>query len=165
MISMIRTSTNPAAIFAADHDEDDLALMRLLLRKAGAQVPMQAFSGGDAIVAALSELMRNSLKAVQPLLCFLEVNLPKLTGIEVLRWIRQQPALDKLPVVMLSSGGDPAPIKSAVQCGAQCYLEKYPQPNVLRDVVEDAERFALGAPAEECFRIPDNLLLVRWRRG
>jgi hypothetical protein len=65
---------------------------------------------------------------------------------------------------MLSSSEHPDDIKQAAQNGAQCYLTKYPQPAVLREVIDEAERFALGAPASECFRLPCNQLLVRWRR-
>ena len=52
----------------------------------------------------------------------------------------------------------------AGKTGAQCYLTKYPQPAVLREIVGDAERFVAGAPADECFRSPVNQLLVRARR-
>jgi hypothetical protein len=69
-----------------------------------------------------------------------------------------------MPVEMLSSSEHPDDIKQAAQNGAQCYLTKYPQPAVLREVLDEAERFANGVPASECFRLPSNQLLVRWRR-
>lgn len=151
-------------IIAVDDDNDDLALLGLLLRKAGVEHPLQLYREGEEIVAALTKMMQNSMKAIRPLLCFLDVKMSTLTGHDVLRWIRAQPAFNLLPVVMLSSSEHPRDVTAAVQHGAQCYLTKYPQPSVLRAVVEEAARFAIGAPADECFRLPTNQLLVRGRR-
>lgn len=153
-----------AEIVAVDDDADDIDLLRLLLRKAGIEYPIQFYRHGEDIVRALTDLVGNSIRAMRPLLCFLDVKMPAMTGYDVLRWIRSQPAFDSLPVVMLSSSDHPADIKRAVEAGAQCYLAKYPQPEVLKEVVQEAERFAHGAPADDCFRMPTNLLLVRGRR-
>ncbi len=154
---------NPV-IFALDDDSDDLALLQLLLRKGGVEYPLQLFHDGEEAIAALSKALESSLKALRPLLCFVDVKLSALNGHDVLRWIRAQPALDHLPVVMLSGSQHPRDVTAAVQYGAQCYLTKYPQPAVLREVVDEAERFLQGAPADECFRLPTNQLLVRGRR-
>ena len=151
-------------IVAVDDDPDDVDLLRLLIRKAGITQPIQFYRHGEEVIAALSKLVEDSLKAFRPLLCFLDVKMPAVTGHDVLRWIRSHPALDPLPVVMLSSSDHPEDIKQAAKAGAQCYLAKYPQPGVLKEVVQEAQRFALGAPADECFRMPSNLLLVRGRR-
>jgi CheY-like chemotaxis protein len=147
-----------------DDDRDDTELVRLLLRKAGFLDRIQVFREGEGIIKALGRLVQSSAKVVQPLLCLLDVRVPSLGGLDVLHWIRTHAALDRLPVAMLSSSEHPRDIQQAMQNGAQCYLTKYPQPKVLRQVLEDAQRFATGTPAEECFRIPDNLLLVRCRR-
>jgi len=152
------------AIFAADDDQDDLALLGLLLRKAGVDYPLELFRHGEELMSSLTKLVEHSVKAVRPLLCFLDVQLATLTGFDVLRWIRNQPALNSIPVVMLTGSDHPKDVTAAVQSGAQCYLTKYPQPSVLKTVVDDAQRFILGAPADECFRLPSNQLLVRCRR-
>jgi CheY-like chemotaxis protein len=152
-------------VAAVDDDEDDINLLQLLLRKAGAVEPIHVYRRGEDLVSALSNVVQDSLAAIRPLLCFLDVKMPSMNGHEVLRWIRGQRSLDRLPVVMLSSSEHPSDVQQAAQQGAQCYLAKYPQPALLREVIEEAERFALGAPAEECFRLPRNLLLVRGRRG
>lgn len=158
-------SPNDHVIFAADDDSDDLALLGLLLRKAGVDYPLHIFRRGEELVNALSEFVEDSMsKAVRPLLCFVDVRLAAVSGHEVLRWIRGQPALAQMPVVMLTDSEHPKDVTAAVQHGAQCYLTKYPQPAVLREVVDEAGRFALGAPADECFRMPTNQLLVRCRR-
>lgn len=77
----------------------------------------------------------------------------------MLRWIRAQPSLNMVPVVFLSGSDHPADLWNARESGSQCYLTKYPAPAVLGQVVDEAQRFGLGAPALECFRLPMNLLL------
>lgn len=156
--------TLDATIVAVDDDRDDIDLLRLLLRKAALPQALQVYREGEAAMAALSKLMKQSVNAVRPLLCFIDIKMLSMSGHDLLRWIRSQPALDAMPVVVLSSSEHPRDIQQAAQAGAQCYLAKYPQPAVLKQVVDDAQRFALGTPAEECFCLPSNLLLVRCRR-
>jgi two-component system response regulator len=156
---------NPdSMIIAVDDDRDDADLLRLLLRKAGLPNPLEIYREGEQLVTSLTKLVQNSVKALRPLLCFVDIKMPSMTGHDVLRWIRAQPALNLLPVIMLSSSEHPRDIQQAAQNGAQCYLTKYPQPAVLKQVVEESERFTTGTPAEECFCLPSNLLLVRCRR-
>jgi CheY-like chemotaxis protein len=153
--------SNPRILFAADDDVDDVNLIKLLLRKAGVSNPIEIYSSGDDIIAALSALLKKSLNVVLPLLCFLDVKMPGLTGFDVLKWIRQQSRLDGMSVVMLSSSEHPEDVKRAANEGAQCYLAKYPQPAVLRSVVEEAERHSHRAVRTDWFGLPANLLL-RW---
>ena len=153
-----------SVIVGIDDDPDDVDLLRLLLKKAGIDLPVEYYRRGEEFMSALSKLAASSLKAVRPLLCFLDVKMPLVTGHEILRWIRAQRVFDAMPVVMMSSSDHPEDIKAAVRNGAQCYLTKYPQPAVLREVFDEAQRYNDGTPVEECFRMPTNLLLVRARR-
>ena len=152
-----------SVILAVDDDEDDVDLMRLLLRKAGVTHPIEIFHRSEDLMDAFAALMKKSVEAVFPLLCFLDVKMPSINGHELLRWIRKQPRLDSVSVVMLSSSEHPEDIKQAAEGGAQCYLAKYPHPTVLKRVVDEAERIssAESAAAKEWFGLPANLLL-RW---
>jgi CheY-like chemotaxis protein len=111
----------------------------------------------------LTALMKKSVAAVLPLLCFLDVKMPSVNGHELLQWIRQQPGLDAMSVVMLSSTEHPEDVKKAAEGGAQCYLAKYPHPTVLRRVLDEAERISKNGvtASSEWFGLPANLLL-RW---
>lgn len=111
------------------------------------------------MIAALRQVVEPTANVPMPLLCFLDVKMPAMTGHDVLRWIRSHRQLDPMPVVMLSSSEHPTDVELAAENGAQCYLAKYPQPAVIQQVIAAAERFANGIPAAECFRIEPNLLL------
>ena len=152
-----------SVILAVDDDDDDIALLRLLLRKAGVAHPVEIYHRGEDLMDALAALLTKSVKAVLPLLCFLDVKMPSIHGHDLLRWIRNQPRLDPVSIVMLSSSEHPDDVKRAAEGGAQCYLAKYPHPTVLKRVVDEAERLASSgtAAAKEWFGLPANLLL-RW---
>lgn len=147
-------------IFAADDDDDDVNLMRMLFRKAGIRHRFEVFGRGEDAINALAATVLRIEQALDalPLICFLDIKMPAITGHEVLKWIREQRALDPMPVVMLSSSEHPSDVAQARANGAQCYLTKYPHPDVLRRVIEDAERLATGAPVAECFAERTNLL-------
>lgn len=157
------TSPQRSVILAVDDEEDDIDLMRILFRKAGVEYPIEVYRRGEDLMAALSTLLKQSADALLPLLCFLDIKMPQISGLEVLRWIRQQSELNPLAIVMLSSSEHPDDIRAAADGGAQCYLAKYPQPAVLKRVIEEAERLVRchGGTAREWFGLPANLLL-RW---
>ncbi|MGH7943980.1 MAG: response regulator [Opitutaceae bacterium] len=149
-----------SVIVAVDDDDNDIDLMRLLFRKAGVTHPVQVYRQGEEFIEALTALMSKSTEAV-PLVCFLDVKMPTINGHELLQWIRKQPRLDRLAVVMLSSSEHPEDVKQAAEGGAQCYLAKYPHPAVLKRVLDEAERRSTdnATTAKEWFELPANLLL------
>lgn len=59
-----------------------------------------------------------------PDLVILDLNLPRLTGIEVLKQIRTAPRLCLLPVVVLSTSRRPEDVREAYAAGANTYIEK-----------------------------------------
>lgn len=147
-------------ILAVDDEDEDIELMRLLFRKAGVKRPIDVYRSGEDLVAALTRAIDDSVTAGLPLLCFLDVKMPTMNGHELLQWIRSHRELDHVSVVMLSSSEHPADVKAAANGGAQCYLAKYPQPSVLKSVIDEAERID-GNASKEWFGLPANLLL-RW---
>ncbi|MES2695012.1 MAG: response regulator [Verrucomicrobiota bacterium] len=150
-------------IVAADDDEDDVNLLRMLFRRAGVTHRFEVFGRGEDVITALAATVQRlvaSAQAALPLVCFLDIKMPAMTGHEVLRWIRSQSRLDPMPVVMLSSSEHPSDVRQAAENGAQCYLIKYPRPEVLQQVISDAERIASGTPASQCFAMSANLLRV-----
>jgi CheY-like chemotaxis protein len=60
----------------------------------------------------------------QPHLIVLDVNLPKLNGEAVLRHVREQPRLDGVPIIMLTSSAAPSDRDTALELGANLYLQK-----------------------------------------
>ena len=72
--------------------------------------------------AALERLRRPDLS--RPGLVLLDLHLPKLGGIDVLRAIKSDPRLKGMPVIIMSSSRDEADIQAVYELGANCYIAK-----------------------------------------
>jgi two-component system response regulator len=62
--------------------------------------------------------------APRPVLTLLDIKLPRVDGIEVLRQIKADPELKSMPVVMLTTSADEQEIVESYTCGANSYIVK-----------------------------------------
>ena len=109
-----------------DDDDDDEFFMRRTLRKAGfAPRVVRILNGGDA-VKYFSRHGRYADENLFPRadLVFLDINMPGLSGFEVLSWLQHHPAADRPMIVMLSSSDLSHDRERAFSLGADCYLSK-----------------------------------------
>lgn len=143
------------AIFLVDDEASDRALFERAL--AEASYPCRTFTSGDELLEALLGVLRG---APPPLACFVDVRMAGMSGMDVLRWIRAQPSLNRIAIVMLSSSDDPQFLSEALQFGAQCYVAKFPGPAQLRDIMAAAERHAAAASCCSAFQLSCNLLVA-----
>lgn len=119
-----------------DDDDDDVVLLTRHLRTAGIKNPVLHFrDGGDAFVFLKQFCIPNRTKTRLPLAMFLDVNMQGLSGFDVLVWARQQPALEPMKIYMLSGANELWDAQIAAKLGADQYLEKFPEPAVLRDLL------------------------------
>lgn len=116
-----------------EDDPNDAFLIQRALRHAG--LPAAAHvSDGEAAV----EYLRGTDKfadRVLPRVLLLDLKLPRLSGLEVLRWLRSEPGLETLPVVMLTSSAQQADIATAYALHANSYLVKPVDANALREMI------------------------------
>jgi len=68
-----------------------------------------------------------------PQLMLLDMNLPKFSGIEILRRLRSDPKLRRLPVIMFTTSNNARDIRSAYESGANSYLLKPMEPDGMRN--------------------------------
>jgi DNA-binding response OmpR family regulator len=73
----------------------------------------------------------------RPCLVFLDVNMPSLSGFDVLAWARQQTALRGMKILMLSGATEPWDSKIAAKLGADDYLVKFPNAEQLTAILRD----------------------------
>lgn len=74
---MTTVATQFGPILAMEDDKDDADLLRLLLKKAGGADALQTFRDGEALVAMLTRVIENSVKAVQAIVKSLDDILPR----------------------------------------------------------------------------------------
>src|SRR5437764_6822398 len=115
-----------ALILIAEDLEDDVLIMRRSLDKAGVTNPTQVVRNGEETMAYLRGEGRFSNRAEYPLpaLLLLDLKMPRKDGFEVLQWLRQQPMLKALRVIVLTSSEDIRDVNRAYKIGANSFLVK-----------------------------------------
>ena len=124
---------NLIPILYVEDEESDVVLLQHVLGKAGIQNPLQTVKDGKEAKDYLSGEAPFDDRQAHPLpgLVLLDLNLPYWSGFEVLEWIRQQPQLRGLPVVVFTSSNRPDDIARAYDLGANGYVVK---PNALAEL-------------------------------
>jgi CheY-like chemotaxis protein len=74
----------------------------------------------------------------------MDLNLPYKSGLEVLEWVRHQPRLKKLVVVLFSSSAQPQDVDRAYELGANSYIQKPTDPNQLMEIAQLLKGWWLG---------------------
>ena len=118
--------TEPMPILLVEDNENDVLLIKRAFRKAKIVPSMSIVSDGDEAIAYLSKTGKyaDSQKYPIPLLILLDLKLPRRSGLEVLAWIRQQPHLKHLLVVVLTSSQENYDLNQAYELGVNSYLVK-----------------------------------------
>lgn len=113
-------------ILLVEDNPDDVLLIQRAFRRAGAGARLQLAGDGDAAVDYLGGHGAFADRGAHPLprLVLLDLKLPRRSGLEVLQWVRGQPPLMGLPVVVLTSSGEGADVQQAYALGANSYLVK-----------------------------------------
>jgi len=130
--------TTNRAILLVEDNEDDVFLMRRALKAAQISNPLQIVEDGKQAIDYLSGCGPYADRAQFPFpaLVFLDLKLPIKGGLEVLDWIRKQPELDNLVVLVLTSSNEPSDLKRAYTLGANSYLVKPPTADQLLDLAK-----------------------------
>jgi len=101
-------------VLVADDDPDILQLVAFRLERAGYAV-VQAIDGEQALRVATE---------LEPDLAVLDVMMPKLTGYDVTRRLRQHDATKRMPVILLTARVQEADVARGFEAGADDYLRK-----------------------------------------
>jgi CheY-like chemotaxis protein len=99
-----------------DDDEDDCMVFKLALQEINQSIELRYSTSCENIAAFLS--------TTKPDLLFLDINLPKINGIECLQQIKKSIAESKIPVIMYSSSELPRDLLQAYESGAILYFRK-----------------------------------------
>lgn len=125
-------------ILLVEDNSKDVLLIQRAFRKAGLTVPLQVVADGEVAVRYLSgeEPYGDRDRYPLPSLILLDLKLPRKSGAEVLAWLRQQPDLKRLPVVILTSSKEYADINHVYDLGANAYMVKPVAFDNLVDIVK-----------------------------
>jgi len=109
-----------------EEDPNDILLFQRAFAEANLVNPLRIVRDGDEAVNYLGGVGAYADRVRYPLpsLVLLDLKLPRRSGLEVLQWMRQQPALKAIPVIVLTSSQEHADVRTAYSLGANSYLIK-----------------------------------------
>ena len=119
-------SATASPILLVEDSPDDALLIQRAFRKANLANPVQLVRDGEEAVAYLSGGAPYDDRGRFPLPVFmlLDLKLPRRSGLEVLAWLRQESAVRRLPVVVLTSSRESVDVNRAYDLGVNSYLTK-----------------------------------------
>jgi len=119
---MSNLSAAPIRVLVIEDNEDDTVLLTRQLDKAGMIGQVKFIADG---MEALNYLRTNENgEASQLMVIFLDLKLPSLGGIELLRHIRTMKAITAIPVIITSTSQNPSDLKVCHELGVANYVEK-----------------------------------------
>lgn len=134
-------------VIIVDDDESDRMLAERVLRRIGVRNPIQTFASGeefmDYVRGAALEVGEDGRLAV--CVVFVDLRMPPPDGFEILSWIRAQPTMSHVQVVVLTGSVDPKDMRRAAELRADLYLPKFPSDETLARVVAKASASAAQA--------------------
>ena len=121
---------------------DDSPTMRRMVMASLREVCAGGFAEAASGLEAIEQLAMGPTA-----LMVLDLNMPDMHGLEVLKFVRGHEAFRRLPVIVLTTRGDESSRAAALAAGASLYLTKPFIPNVLADQARTlVERGAVGVP-------------------
>jgi two-component system, OmpR family, response regulator MtrA len=117
-------------VLVADDDEDILMLVKATLERSGHEV-VAVSDGAKAL---------SSVRVRKPDLAVLDIAMPEVDGLEVLRRLRDDATTSDLPVVLLSARAQEADVERGFAIGATAYLKKPFSPRELSEHVAELLR-------------------------
>lgn len=130
------SSSEPVTMLVIDDDEGHAELVQRNLRRAGIDNPVVTIGNGrEALDYVFCSGAYANRDPAHRLLLLLDINMPGIDGIEVLRQIKANPRTKKTPIVMLTTTDDPREIDLCYELGCNLYLTKPVAPAAFVDAI------------------------------
>jgi CheY-like chemotaxis protein len=104
---------------------------------------MMRVSGFRVITTVKSTLAIAMMTTEDPDIILLDIMMPEISGLDILRQMRRDPELSKIPVIVITARSMPTDIKNSMEAGASTYLTK---PVGYLELKEAVERALAGKP-------------------
>lgn len=132
-------ATRQPSILVVEDNPVDIDLMRRAFERRNLTNPLEVARDGVEALDFLERWERGEL--APPAVILLDIKLPKVDGLEVLRRIREHERFRRIPVVMLTSSSEDRDIATAYDCGANSYIVKPVDFEKFVDVAEQVELY------------------------
>jgi CheY-like chemotaxis protein len=114
----------PVTIVMIEDDEGHARLIERNIRRSGINNEIVPFSNGTDALRYLLGNATSGARRGKALLILLDLNLPDMTGLEILRQVKENSDLKCVPVVVLTTTDDTQEIKRCYELGCNVYIVK-----------------------------------------
>lgn len=135
----MRRGGRPARLLLVEDSVADAKLVALALEESGSTTQVTRVEDGAAALELLDRVLTGA--ALRPDLVVLDLNLPRVGGLDVLRRIKSDPDLRTVPVVVFSTSRAEVDVAAAYACGASSYVVKPLDLHRFIDVVTSIEQY------------------------
>lgn len=108
-------------ILLVDDNNLDIDLFERAIRKTNANIVLDTAKGGEPALACMKQWESG---APMPIVILLDLKMPKINGLEVLKALKSHPRFKTIPVVVLTSSNETTDIQHAYELGANSYIMK-----------------------------------------
>lgn len=140
-------------IILADDDNDDCLLFREAIEELSVPVDLSIVHDG---VELMKNLVDNS--TALPDVLFLDLNMPRKNGVECLNEIKNNPELERLPIIIFSTGFESGIANQLYEAGARYYIRKPSDFSSLKKLISQVLTYIKKAPVARVS--PKNFLLT-----
>jgi len=137
-------------VVVADDDRHDQLLLTMAAEEAGVDLDLYFVDDGVRLLAMLDD---RAAEDELPDLIVLDLRMPRLDGHQVLQLLAEDPALWRIPVVVLSSSSDRADIEATLNCGVRSYKTK---PSEFSELTRFVSTLASYARREDAMESADD---------
>lgn len=130
-------------VLLVEDDENDVFFFKRAMKTIGWEGPLQVVHDGRQAIEYLKGAGAFSSRKEFPLpvLVLLDLKLPLLSGLEVLKWIRTESEFKHMSVVMLTSSKEKVDVEQACHLGANGYVVKPAGSEDLQDLIKSIWSF------------------------
>jgi CheY-like chemotaxis protein len=127
-----------ATILVVEDDPNDLFFLKRAFDAVQAKCLMQAVGDGAEAIDYLRGVDDYADRKQFPLpaLILMDLKMPRVDGFEFLGWLRREPGLKLIPVVVLSSSNLPNDVKRAYELGANSFVVKVQDSTAMPDTLQ-----------------------------
>ncbi len=131
------------AVLVVEDEPGDAFLIQRAFTKANIANPVRIATDGEQAIEYLqgSGAYGDRTKFPLPRVMLLDLKLPRRSGLEVLAWLRAQPGLKRLKVVVLTSSRETRDVNGASDLGVSSYLVKPVEHTRLVELVSSLHAF------------------------
>ncbi len=144
MVQPLSDQAEKVVLLAEDND-DEVMLFKRAFKHAEINHSLRVVHDGEEAIAYLNGEGKFADRSEHPfpVLLLLDLRMPRKDGLQVLRWMRGQPAIKSLPVIMLSNSEDKRSVDMAYELGVNSFIVKSPYPNEFVEQLKDLKRYWL----------------------